>query len=405
MGTAMRMLAAVLTLAALAAAVPHWHQVPFSYDINAAKLDSDTSGWAGGTAASRLSGFFRLSRGTWTLADTFRNQLVYDIDIPGETAWAVGEQFNFPDGVVWRNAGRAWSQQADPFDRTLQAVSFPDNEHGFAGGASPVEHHPVMRYENGEWRIDSTLATNRVVLGLWATYRDKCIAVGDSGSVFHFDNGTWQQKRTLTGRHLRRVAFESNTEGWAVGDGGVILRCFKDTWALAPSPTTRNLRGLAIAATSGEAWAVGDSGTMLHMVNDSWRLDPFVPDPPYTPLYAVTFSSGGNGWAFGYNFAGPAVALHYCEDTTAVNEAPVRTRAGRLKCRPSVTARGALVHIDGSGPLEIRDCAGRLVRAWGVKREASSVQWDGRDEHGAVVPAGCYVVRGRAESSAVVVLE
>ena len=45
----------------------------------------------------------------------------------------------------------------------------------------PVQHHPVMRFAGGAWRIDSSLTTNHVVLGLWATYRDKCIAVGDSG--------------------------------------------------------------------------------------------------------------------------------------------------------------------------------------------------------------------------------
>lgn len=401
----MRHITLIAVLCAAASAVPRWHQVPFSYSTSAVRLDSDSTGWAAGTVGPRLYGFLKLSGGNWTLRDTFRNQLVYDIAIAGDTAWAVGEQFNFPDGIVWRNAGAGWSQQSDPFDRTLQAVSFPEPGIGFAGGASPAQHHPVMRCRDGAWRIDSTLVTNRVVLGLCATYRDKCIAVGDSGAVFHFDNDAWVQKRPVTGHHLRRVEFESNTEGWAVGDGGVILRCFKDTWALAPSPTTRNLRGLAIAGTSGEAWAVGDSATILHMTMGAWHVDSFVPDPPHTPLYAVAFSSAGNGWAFGYNFAGPTVALHYYDDGTNVEETPAPSRIGRLECRPSVVRRGALVHIGGSGPAEIRDCAGRRVRALSVRRDASSVHWDGRDDAGRTVPAGCYFVRRGAEQAAVIVLE
>jgi photosystem II stability/assembly factor-like uncharacterized protein len=401
----MRHITIIAVLCAAASAVPRWHQVPFSYGISAVRLDSDTTGWAGGTAAARLSGFFRLAGGTWTPCDTFRNQLVYDIDIAGDTAWAVGEQFNFPDGIVWRNAGAGWSQQTDPFDRTLQAVSFPEPGVGFAGGASPVQHHPVMRFTDGAWRIDSTLTTNHVVLGLWATYRDKCIAVGDSGAVFHFDNDTWVQKRPVTGRHLRRVEFESNTEGWAVGDGGVILRCFKDTWAIAPSPTRRNLRGLAVAGTSGEAWAVGDSGTILHMVRGQWQVDPFAPDPPHIPLYAVAFHSGSEGWAFGYNITGTAVALHYCEDTTGVAEVPDPGGVEELACRPSIVARGGPVRINACGPVDVIDCAGRVVRAFGVLRSASCVIWDGRDDAGRIVPAGCYLVRCGTAQAAVVVLE
>jgi hypothetical protein len=116
----------------------------------------------------------------------------------------------------------------------------------------------------------------------------------------------------------------SATEGWAVGDGGTILRCFKDTWALAPSPTTNNLRGLAVAGTSGESWAVGDSGTILHCTMDSWHLEPFVPDPPDVPLYAVSFNSGYHGWAFGYKTYGERVALHFY-DPVALEERPAVT--------------------------------------------------------------------------------
>jgi photosystem II stability/assembly factor-like uncharacterized protein len=328
----------VLCCVLRAGAEPGWHQVGFSYQVNATAVRSDSEAWAAGTAGNYLSGFFRWDGASWSLADTFRNQLVYDIAVSGESAWAVGEQFNFPDGVVWHWDGSHWLLQTDPFDRTLQAVSFPDPEHGFAGGASPVQHHPAMLFRAGEWRIDSSLTTNRVILGMAATYQGKCYAVGDSGSIFRFHDSAWTQLRTLTPQHLRRVAMESNTEGWAVGDHGVILRCFKDTWGLAPSPTTRNLRGLAIAGTSGEAWAVGDSGTILHCVRDSWHLEPFVPDPADVPLYTVSFSSGTHGWAFGYQTYGAQVALHYCDPLATEGPMP---RSDRRLSVPTIV-RGVL---------------------------------------------------------------
>ncbi len=389
-------------VAAAAVAAPSWHQVPFAYNIRCAQLGSDSSGWASGDAGPRLSGFFRYDGSEWFLADTIRDQLIYDIAIPGDEAWAVGEQFNFPDGVVYRWDGVSWEQQADPFDRTLQAVSFPDSSIGFAGGASPSQHHPVVVWREGEWEIDTTLTTNRVILGLHATSPGKCVAVGDSGSLFHWqEGGGWVQKPTLTGEHLRRVAFESNTEGWAIGNSGTILRCFKDTWAIAPSPTTRDLRGLAIAGTSGEAWAVGDSGTILHMVNDSWIVSPFVPSPPEAPLYTVTFSSANQGWAFGYTFAGAVVALHFCDDSTGIADRAGPEAMNRLSCRPSVLVPGGRVLIDArrAGPVEVFDGCGRLVRSLGPG--PGVVEWDGLGPDRSPMPAGCYVVRSGSRASVI----
>lgn len=312
-------------------AEPGWHQVEFNYPVSAVAVKSDSQAWAAGTVNSYLYGFLHWDGVNWVLADTFRNQLVYDICFAGNQAWAVGEQFNFPDGVVYRWDGQLWQQQPDPFDRSLQSVAFADSLTGFAGGAAPVTQHPVMKYANGTWQLDSALTTRRIILGLATTWVGKAYAVGDSGAIFRCDTGTWTQISSPTTHTLRRVAMESNTEGWAVGNAGTILRCFKDMWTQVPSPTSRNLFGLAIAGTSGEAWAVGDSGTILHCVRDSWHLEQFVPNPPDVPLYTVSFNSGTHGWAFGYRTYGANVALHYF-DPVKIKESkksvsPVRTGA------------------------------------------------------------------------------
>jgi len=395
-----------LLVAALAAAGPlyaeaTWHQVPFPYGVQCVALDSDSSGWAAATVGTNLTGLLRWDGQGWTLTDTFRNKLIYDIAPAGDSAWAVGEQFNFPDGVVLRWDGEHWTQEADPFERTLQAVTFAGPEAGFAGGASPIDHTPAMRRQDGAWSIDTTLETNRTILGMTATYPGKCYAVGDSGSIFRWREGTWTRLRPLTGTALRRVAMESNTEGWAVGDGGIILRCFKDSWAIATSPTTRRLYGLAVAGTSGEVWAVGDSGTIVHCVQDSWVLDPFVPDPPDAPLFAVAFSSGSEGWAFGFAFGGATVALHYTDDTTGV-AAPGPGLEPTRRCRPTVFGPGGRVEVraERDAVVEVRDRAGRLVRRLG--RGPRRAAWDGRDDAGAPVPAGCYVVRCGTEATVVV---
>ena len=372
----------------LVVAAPRWHQVPCTYQVGCAVLANDTLGWASATAGSYLTGFLRYNGTDWTLTDTIRNQLIYDFSIVGGKAWAVGEQFNFPDGVVYRFDG-TWRQQPDPFDRTLQGVSFPCESLGFAGGASPVLHHPVMIFDRDSWRIDTTLTTRRIVLDLYATFPGKVIAVADSGAVFCWREGEWEEMRSHTTVNLRSIDMESNTEGWAVGERGTIVRCFKDTWAVAPSPTTRRLYSLSVAGTSGEAWAVGDSGTILHMEMGSWRLDSFRPDPPHVPLFTVTFSSGTNGWAFGYTFSGEAVALHYYDDSTGVAEPGVATAAlPDLVCYPNPLPAGRELTIRARPRtrLAVSDALGRIIlRQITIN---GTLSWPAED-----APAGCYFVR------------
>jgi hypothetical protein len=357
----MKCFGGLLALAAAALAVPEWHQIPVPYPIGTVAVASDSAAFAAGTAGSYVYGFFHWDGSHWTLTDTFRNQLVYDISIAGSDAWAVGEQFNFPDGLAFCWDGEHWQHQTEPFDRALQAVSFSDSAHGYAGGAAPVTQHPVMKYEDGVWRLDSGLTTRRIICGIASPWYGKCYAVGDSGAILLYDYGTWKQKASPTTRILRRVAMESNTEGWAVGDGGTILRCFKDSWTLAPSPTTRNLRGLTVAGTSDEAWAVGDSGTILHMQMDSWHLEPFVPNPADANLYTVSFNSGTHGWAFGYKNFGANVALHYY-DATAIQETPNaerRTLNGPTVVRRALNLQSAIYNLQSE--IVLLDISGRKV--------------------------------------------
>jgi len=46
--------------------------------------------------------------------------------------------------------------------------------------------------------------------------------------------------------------------------------------------------------------------------------------------------------------------------------------------------------------LEVFDIAGRLVRSLS-NPEGASFTWDGRDEAGAAVPTGTYLIRGYAD--------
>lgn len=57
---------------------------------------------------------------------------------------------------------------------------------------------------------------------------------------------------------------------WAVGDGGTILHYDGMVWSAVSSGTTESLYGVW-GNGRYDLWAVGDSGTILHFDGTSWR--------------------------------------------------------------------------------------------------------------------------------------
>jgi photosystem II stability/assembly factor-like uncharacterized protein len=63
----------------------------------------------------------------------------------------------------------------------------------------------------------------------------------------------------------------SATDGWAVGDRGTIAHYNGDTWEKVDSPTNTWLHKVFMVSTS-DGWAVGDQGTILHYQNGVWSI-------------------------------------------------------------------------------------------------------------------------------------
>ncbi len=86
---------------------------------------------------------------------------------------------------------------------------------------------------------------------------------------------------------------------------------------------------------------------------------------------------------------------------TRVGDAGITVPSRVVACRPNPFARSTeiLVFVDPAIPdarLAIYDTAGRLVRQLPVRGDDTgkrSLTWDGRDAHGAVLPAGVYFCR------------
>jgi hypothetical protein len=84
----------------------------------------------------------------------------------------------------------------------------------------------------------------------------------------------WQVMHSRTNVTLRDVWGSSSSDVFAVGDGGTILHFNGLRWAAMSSPTTETLRAVSGTAPDN-VYAAGDNGTALHYDGTAWTaLDP-----------------------------------------------------------------------------------------------------------------------------------
>lgn len=133
-------------------------------------------------------------------------------------------------------------------------------------------------------------------------------AVGDLGTIIHWNGATWSRSTSGTTAHLRGVWGASANNVFAAGDGGIIQRWDGTQWAPFKSPANLNLNGMW--GTSGSnIWAVGraDSvagsrATIIHYDGVSWTSFGGA-QPATADLNAVSLSAAGPTLAVGNNGA------------------------------------------------------------------------------------------------------
>ncbi len=110
-------------------------------------------------------------------------------------------------------------------------------------------------------------------------------------------------------------------DAWAVGDAGTIAHWNGDSWVTVDSPTTENLYGVAFY-NSSYGWAVGgasDRGVILNYDNGNWvewdyvsfGSDPLATDMVNSTLYSVTI---GNDLMSGWIVGADGIALSWSGD-------------------------------------------------------------------------------------------
>jgi len=127
-----------------------------------------------------------------------------------------------------------------------------------AGVVSPDGWEWMNPLPQGSWLVD-----------IWGTSTNNIYAVGDAGTILHYDGISWSGINSGISYYLYGICGSSPTDVFAVGDGGTILHYDGMSWSTMSSGTSNLLESIW-GSSPTDVFAVGDGGTILHYDGMSW---------------------------------------------------------------------------------------------------------------------------------------
>jgi hypothetical protein len=179
-----------------------------------------------------------------------------------DDVWVVGAEFvnNQLVGYVNHFDGTSWTRWPGPPGWLVAVSNVPGLgvfSVGFDGEMVRLEKTPALGFT--ELRQGPIVRLS----GTFGTAPTDMWAVGDAGTVLHYDGRTVVSIPSGTTADLRDVWGSSPTDIWAVGTGGTVLHFAGPGFAPVASQTGVDLNAV-FTARPGDAWIGGDAGTLLH---------------------------------------------------------------------------------------------------------------------------------------------
>lgn len=203
---------------------------------------------------------------------------------PG-SVWAVGM-----GGAILHYDGSNWTvpELEVAFSYNFNAVMGTSANDVWAVGAAGR----MIQNENEEGWFEVTRVTTNALFDLWATGASSMWAVGNNGTVLHYDGTTWTVTSSGLTANLRAVWGASDSDLWASAVNGEMFHYDGVSWTPVPSGTTRNLHGLWGSGAS-DVFAVGESGAAIHWDGGEWEWET-------SNLRAVWGTGPTNLWVVGF---------------------------------------------------------------------------------------------------------
>ncbi|MFH2091854.1 MAG: Ig-like domain-containing protein [Pseudomonadota bacterium] len=158
--------------------------------------------------------------------------------------WGVSEENFFAVGsfgTILRYDGSNWLQVKSPVTVDLQAIWGSDASNAFAVGAARKigsgRYYTILNFSGTQWTLMETPlvpdGNTGMLRSIWGTSKNNIYAVGDNGTILHFDGSGWSvvdSGKTFT---LHAVWGASDTI-YASGDYGIFIRYTDKSWSDVP---------------------------------------------------------------------------------------------------------------------------------------------------------------------------
>jgi hypothetical protein len=195
-----------------------------------------------------------------TIGETF-NALAA---VSSQDIWLVGGFFdqsaNHGGGFVSHFDGRAWTRAPD-VPTNLENVASAPGIGVFAVGSNGEMARLVSTPSLATTELRT--GTDQSLFGVFGDAPTDMWAVGDLGTVVHFDGNATSTLPTPTSALLRDVWGTGPSDIWAVGDAGTVVHFDGHAFSPVSVGTTAGLRAV-FTARPNDVWIGGDSGTLLH---------------------------------------------------------------------------------------------------------------------------------------------
>ena len=109
----------------------------------------------------------------------------------------------------------------------------------------------------------ATSGTTNWLNGVWGSSPSDVFAVGERGTILHYDGSAWSAMASGTSNRLNGVWGSSSSDVFAVGEPGTILHYDGSAWSAMTSGATRSLRGVW-GSSSSDVFVAGGYGTILY---------------------------------------------------------------------------------------------------------------------------------------------
>lgn len=171
-------------------------------------------------------------------------------DLVGVQALPSGAVVSGQQGTVLLLNGGTWQPYAGGIEEDLNAVILFGRASGWTVGAGGVSY----RLEAAGWRSITT-GTTQTLRGLAAVGPANVVAVGDAGTVAHFDDH-WTLIPSGVDVTLRDLIVAPDL--WIVGDAGTVLTSDAGGLRRVDVGTKCDLK--AVFSRAGEIWIIGSTG-------------------------------------------------------------------------------------------------------------------------------------------------